>query len=144
MQCIANFSILIPQCLSGNTSPVICSRKSNRITQQHANRLSRAYAIELDRIDHFQHKCDPFALPDDIIYLCGNSLGPMPKAAPGRIEKTEDWAQGLVGSWNKAGWLMMTDTLGDRLTALLGASAGELVVCDGSFTSHLITAGGTI
>lgn len=93
---------------------------------------SREDAIKLDNSDVFRSKRDEFDLPDDVIYLCGNSLGPMPKTAAGKIEKTlqQDWATGLISSWNKAGWFMMTDTLGDRLGALLGADAGECVVSD--------------
>ncbi len=93
---------------------------------------SREDAIEMDRQDPFAHKRDEFFLEDGIIYLCGNSLGPMPKSVVGKIEHTmkEDWARGLVTSWNKAGWFMMTDILGDRLATLLGAGPGELVVSD--------------
>lgn len=94
--------------------------------------LSREDAIALDNQDPFAAKRDEFELPDSVIYLCGNSLGPMPKAATAKIAYAmqHDWAQGLVSSWNKAGWFMLTDTLGDRLGKLLGAARGELVVSD--------------
>ncbi len=93
---------------------------------------SRDQAAALDQQDPFASKRDEFDLQDDVIYLCGNSLGPMPKSVVAKIEHTlrQDWAKGLVTSWNKAGWFMMTDTLGDRLATLLGAGQGELVVSD--------------
>ncbi len=94
--------------------------------------VTRDDAIAMDQGDPLSHKRDEFFLPDGVIYLCGNSLGPMPKHALSKIQTslTEDWAKGLVTSWNTAGWFMMTDTLGDRVAKLLGANAGELVVSD--------------
>ncbi|MDC3347978.1 kynureninase [Paracoccaceae bacterium] len=93
---------------------------------------SREDAIALDRADPFAAKRDAFLLEDDVIYLCGNSLGPMPKSLLTDMDVTlrEDWAKGLITSQNKAGWFMMTDTLGDRLGAMLGADDGEIVVSD--------------
>lgn len=94
--------------------------------------ITREQAIEMDQTDELAHKRDEFELEDGVIYMCGNSLGPMPKKALSDIEKTMkvDWAKGLVTSHNKAGWFMATDTLGDRVAKLLGADAGEIVVAD--------------
>ncbi|MDG1209913.1 MAG: kynureninase, partial [Paracoccaceae bacterium] len=93
---------------------------------------SREDAIALDRADPFAAKRDAFLLEDGVIYLCGNSLGPMPKNLLTDMDVTlrEDWAKGLITSQNKAGWFMMTDTLGDRLGVMLGADDGEIVVSD--------------
>lgn len=95
---------------------------------------SREDALAMDRNDAFAHKRDAFLLEDGIIYLCGNSLGPLPKQVIADMETTlkEDWAKGLIGSQNKAGWFMMTDTLGDRMARLMGAGKGEVVVSDGT------------
>jgi len=73
-----------------------------------------------------------FYLPEGLIYLDGNSLGPAPKAAfTGFGEVVEkEWAEGLIGSWNTAGWFAAPKTLGDRLGAFLGAAPGQTVVCD--------------
>ena len=71
-------------------------------------------------------------LPDGLIYLDGNSLGPMPRAAADILNRTieQEWGHDLIGSWNRAGWFDMPVRLGDRVGALLGADAGQTVVCD--------------
>lgn len=94
--------------------------------------LTRQEAIALDQSDSFSDKRDEFALEDDKIYLCGNSLGPMPKSVVKTIHNTltEDWAKGLITSQNSAGWWLLSDTLGSRIATLLGASDTEVVVSD--------------
>jgi kynureninase len=73
-----------------------------------------------------------FCLPDGVIYLDGNSLGVLPKSAAGRVAQvvTQEWGQGLIRSWNNAGWFGLPQRLGDRIATLIGASAGEVVVTD--------------
>jgi kynureninase len=75
---------------------------------------------------------DRFVIPDGVIYLDGNSLGPMPRGAADILHRTivQEWGHDLIGSWNSAGWFDMPLRLGDRLGALLGAASGQTVVCD--------------
>jgi kynureninase len=75
---------------------------------------------------------DRFVIPDGLIYLDGNSLGPMPRAAAAVLSRTieREWGEALIGSWNSAGWFDMPVRLGDRVGALIGASAGQTLVCD--------------
>ncbi len=89
-------------------------------------------ADAFDRADSLRGKRDLFALPAGIIYLDGNSLGPPPKAAFAELEQAarQEWGEGLIRSWNGAGWWSLTDTLGDRVGRLIGARAGETVVTD--------------
>lgn len=86
----------------------------------------------LDAQDPLRALRDLFALPEGVIYLDGNSLGPLPKAAPERIAKAvrEEWGQGLIRSWNTAGWYDMPRRLGDRIATLIGAAPGEVVATD--------------
>jgi len=75
---------------------------------------------------------DHFTIPDGVIYLDGNSLGVMPKAAVARAAEvvTQEWGQGLIGSWNSAGWFNLPQRLGNQIAPLIGAGADEVVVTD--------------
>lgn len=75
---------------------------------------------------------DLFELPEGMIYLDGNSLGPMPKGASERVRQVveDEWSQLLIQAWNKAGWMEQPRRLGDRLAALLGAPEGSVAVGD--------------
>ncbi len=97
-----------------------------------ASMTSREACVARDLIDPLRSFRDRFVLPDGIIYLDGNSLGPMPRAAAGILNRTieQEWGQDLIKSWNSAGWFDMPVRLGDRIGTLLGASPGQTVVCD--------------
>jgi kynureninase len=94
--------------------------------------ISRTDCIAMDARDALAHLRERFDLPEGVIYLVGNSLGAMPKAAKARAAEVvgEEWADGLVGSWNTAGWFDLPSRLGDRLAPLIGAGPAEVVVTD--------------
>jgi kynureninase len=73
-----------------------------------------------------------FDLPDGMIYLDGNSLGPMPRAAAARVAQTitQEWGALLIAGWNKAGWMAQPAAVGDRIARLIGAEAGSVVMGD--------------
>jgi kynureninase len=73
-----------------------------------------------------------FVLPEGVIYLDGNSLGALPRRTSSRVREMieDEWGQGLIRSWNSAGWYDLPRGLGDRLAPLIGAGPGEVVVCD--------------
>ncbi|MDF1728958.1 MAG: kynureninase [Sulfitobacter sp.] len=73
-----------------------------------------------------------FILPEGVIYLDGNSLGPMPRSVPERVASvmTEEWAQMLIRGWNKAGWMAMPGAIGDAVGRLIGAPEGSVVMGD--------------
>lgn len=73
-----------------------------------------------------------FTLPEGVIYLDGNSLGVLPKAAAQRVAQavSQEWGQGLIRSWNSAGWFELPQRLGDKIAPLVGAKAGEVVATD--------------
>ncbi|MBV2363714.1 kynureninase [Streptomonospora nanhaiensis] len=75
-----------------------------------------------------------FALPENVIYLDGNSLGALPAATPGRVAEVveREWGRGLIASWNDAGWWDKPRTLGAKLAPLVGAAPDEVVVGDGT------------
>lgn len=73
-----------------------------------------------------------FLLPEGIIYLNGNSLGALPAGAAERARRVvaEEWGQGLIRSWNTAGWFELPGRLGNKLATLIGGREGETVVTD--------------
>ena len=73
-----------------------------------------------------------FDLPEGVIYLDGNSLGPMPKSVPERLERVmrDEWAGMLITGWNRAGWIDMPRRVGDRIGGMIGAAPGTVVMGD--------------
>ena len=73
-----------------------------------------------------------FALPEGVIYLDGNSLGPLPRAAAKKVRASieEEWGEMLITAWNRAGWMDKPRALGDRIGRLIGAEPGSVVLGD--------------
>jgi len=94
--------------------------------------LSCDYFHDLDARDPLAAFRDEFYLPEDMIYLDGNSLGAMPRAAAPRARDVveREWGRDLITSWNKNGWFHLAERLGDKIARLIGADAGEVMACD--------------
>ncbi len=77
-------------------------------------------------------KKDHFHIPAGVIYLDGNSLGPMPKTAAARVQQAvaDEWGEMLITAWNKAGWFHQPSVLGNRLAPIIGAQRDTVVVGD--------------
>ena len=73
-----------------------------------------------------------FHLPDGVVYLDGNSLGPLPKAAMARMSQVmqAEWGGELIRAWNSAGWMTAPERIGDRVARLIGAAPGTVVMGD--------------
>lgn len=73
-----------------------------------------------------------FTLPDNLIYLDGNSLGALPSATPAQLldAVTAQWGRGLITSWNDAGWMDLPTRVGARIAPLIGAEAAEVIAAD--------------
>src|SRR5215472_17221319 len=93
----------------------------------------RTHAEQLDANDPLASFRDRFVKPGDpsLIYLDGNSLGPLPLATQARIAEVvgAEWGQGLVRSWNR--WVGLPREVGDLIGQhLTGAAPGQTRVCD--------------
>ena len=57
---------------------------------------------ECDMTTDFTATRAEFDLPEGIIYLDGNSLGPLPRKAAARVARTvtDEWGQMLITGWN--------------------------------------------
>ncbi|TVS01999.1 MAG: kynureninase [Rhodobacteraceae bacterium] len=73
-----------------------------------------------------------FDLPEGVIYLDGNSLGPLPRGVAERVASaiTDEWGQLLITGWNKAGWMDLPARVGDRVGRLIGAIPGTVTMGD--------------
>jgi kynureninase len=95
--------------------------------------LDRTYAEQLDVGDPLAGFRDRFAWPADesLIYLDGNSLGPLPLATQARIAEVvgTEWGHGLVRSWHS--WVGLPREVGDLIGRhLTGAAPGQVLVSD--------------
>ncbi len=91
----------------------------------------RSYAEQLDAADPLAGFRDRFVLDESLIYLDGNSLGPLPRATQARIAGVvgQEWGSGLVRSWSR--WIELPRQVGDLLGKhLIGAAPGQVAVCD--------------
>lgn len=93
---------------------------------------TREACAALDATDPLATFRPRFSLPPGVIYLDGNSLGALPVATPARLAEViaREWGTGLVRSWNSAGWIDLSQRLGDKLVTLIGAAPGTTRVCD--------------
>ncbi len=93
---------------------------------------NRIYAEQLDAADPLARFRDRFARPDEsLIYLDGNSLGPLPLATAARIAEVigSEWGAGLVRSWHH--WAGLPREVGDLIGEhLTGAAPGQVLVSD--------------
>ncbi len=86
----------------------------------------------MDASDKLASLRSEFTLNSSEIYLDGNSLGPVSKNVGVRVNEVinNEWANGLVRSWNNAGWMDAPITIGQKLAPLIGAKPNEVLVAD--------------
>ena len=86
----------------------------------------------LDAADPLAHARARFRLPAGLVYLDGNSLGPLPAALPAAMAAcvAGEWGDGLIRSWNDAGWIDLPVQLGGAIAPIVGAEPGSVVACD--------------
>ena len=94
--------------------------------------LTRKDFETLDENDALAHFREQFYIPQDTIYLDGNSLGVMPIAAVDRMNDVmqREWAQDLIRSWNDNQWFEAPMRIGDKIAQLIGAGQGEVIATD--------------
>ncbi len=82
--------------------------------------------------DVFDQTRDQFLLPTGVVYLDGNSLGPLPKEARLRVarEVRTEWGDKLIRGWNESGWFDLPRTVGEKIARLIGAEPGTVVAGD--------------
>ena len=93
--------------------------------------MTRDEARARDAADPLRPYRDRFVLPEGVIYLDGNSLGPLPRTtAPALADMAErQWGDRLIRSWNE-GWIEAPQRIGGKIAALIGAQPDEVIVAD--------------
>lgn len=88
--------------------------------------------LAMDACDPLAGEQQKYSLPDGVTYFVGNSLGAMPLASKNRILQAveQEWGNGLVESWNDAGWINLPERIGGKIAQLIGASEHEVIVAD--------------
>ena len=86
----------------------------------------------LDASDPLAGYRDAFAVPDGVIYMAGNSLGPPPRAAAARLAQAieAEWGRDLVAGWTRRDWIGAPARVGAKIAPLIGARADEVIVAD--------------
>jgi kynureninase len=94
--------------------------------------VTRTEAQAMDRADPLRHVRQRFELPDGLIYLDGNSLGPLPVGVRERLAEVVDieWGGDLIASWNTHDWIGLPALVGARIARLIGAPADSVIVGD--------------
>ena len=89
-------------------------------------------ATRLDADDPLTFARERFRLPEGVIYLDGNSLGPLPSATPLALKRTmeQQWGKDLIASWNKHGWIDWPTNVAAKLAPIVGAEPNELLIAD--------------
>ncbi|CAN5586251.1 kynureninase [soil metagenome] len=91
-----------------------------------------ARAAALDAADELAPIVERFTVPNDVIYLDGNSLGALPRHVPAVVADivTRQWGHDLIRSWNDNDWWHASTRIGDRIGRLIGAAAEQVVAGD--------------
>lgn len=94
--------------------------------------VTRAECVEQDLQDPLAAVRERFHMPDNTIYLDGNSLGPLPLAAKETVRRvvSEQWGADLIRSWNEHDWIGLPRRTGDKIAALIGSASGQVVATD--------------
>ncbi len=94
--------------------------------------ITRRHCADLDARDPLAHARDRFTLPTGVNYLDGNSLGALPKNVAAHVADVvaSEWGEGLIRSWNSAGWYAAPGRIGAKLAPLLGAAPHQVTVTD--------------
>jgi len=93
---------------------------------------TREACAALDAADPLAGRRAGFDLDDGLVYLDGNSLGPLSKGARARLHAAveHEWRRDLIRSWNTAGWFELPERVGARIARLVGAAPHEVLVDD--------------
>jgi kynureninase len=94
--------------------------------------IDKACLAALDEADPLASFRALFDLPEGVVYLDGNSLGPLPKATRQRLDEVigREWGRDLIRSWEANGWMDLPRRVGGKIGRLIGAEPDSTIACD--------------
>src|SRR5918996_4022453 len=94
--------------------------------------MTRDDAVARDLADPLAHLRKRFELPDGLVYLDGNSLGPLPVGVRERVAAVvaDEWGRDLITSWNAHDWIGLPARVAAKIARLIGADDGSVVAGD--------------
>ncbi len=100
-------------------------------------RLDRNSALDRDEASPLRGRRGLFLIPEQTIYLDGNSLGAMPRAVAPRLAQavTEEWGKGLISSWNSADWINLSRRVAGKIGPIIGGDGADVHVGDSTSVS---------
>ena len=71
-----------------------------------------------------------FDIPEDIVYLDGNSLGPLLKGVGEESHRviSKEWGKKLIKGWNESRWMDQPVRVGNKIAELLNAEKDSIVL----------------
>lgn len=93
--------------------------------------MTRDQCVQLDEQDALRTYREEFDLQQGLIYLDGNSLGPLPHRVRKRVADVVEaqWGKSLIRGWNE-GWIDLPRQVGEKIAPLIGAGPGQVICCD--------------
>lgn len=94
--------------------------------------LQRSDLEALDAVDPLAGLVARFHRLEGVVYLDGNSLGPLPAHVPAAVQRAvvEEWGGDLITSWNRNGWWTLARRVGDKVAPLIGVPPGSVIAGD--------------
>lgn len=98
------------------------------MTSSYASRSSHSHDVN----DPLARLRSLFVLPQDTVYLDGNSLGAMPLNVTVAVDNAlqKQWGHDLIASWNAHSWFDLPVSVGERIALLIGAAPGQVLCVD--------------
>jgi kynureninase len=98
--------------------------------------VDRAACARFDTDDPLAPHRERVSLPPGVVYLDGNSLGPLHHDVAERLRDVVEveWGEGLIRSWNasalRPGWVDLPARVATKLAPWVGADPDEIAVAD--------------
>jgi kynureninase len=94
--------------------------------------LTRAAAAAADQSSPLRGRRELFDLPEGLVYLCGNSLGALPRSVPARVAAmvSQEWGGQLVSGWNTSDWTGLSPRVARRIAPLVGVAPADVTLGD--------------